>query len=151
GFDGYFKRVNPSWQRLLGYSEVELFARPYMDFIHPDDRASTGAAAARLTDGHELTYFENRYFHRDGTIRWLLWTSTPFPQQQIIYAAARDITERKAAEETLADYARDLEQSRQALEDQTARLAQLVKELELAKARAEEAAEAKSAFVANMS
>jgi len=151
GFDGYFKRVNPSWHRLLGYSEAELFARPYMDFIHPDDRAATGSAAARLTDGHEITYFENRYFHRDGTIRWLLWTSAPFPQQQIIYAAARDITERKAAEETLADYARDVEQSRQALEDQTARLAQLVKELELAKARAEEAAEAKSAFVANMS
>jgi two-component system, sensor histidine kinase and response regulator len=144
GFDGYFKRLNPSWQRLLGYTEAELFARPYMDFIHPDDRGATGAAAARLTDGHELTYFENRYFHKDGTIRWLLWTSTPFPQQQIIYAAARDITEHKAAEH-------DLEESRLALEEQTGRLAQLVKELELAKALAEDAAEAKSAFVANMS
>src|SRR5262245_15409472 len=144
GFDGYFKLINPSWQRLLGYTESELFARPYMDFIHPDDRASTVAAAARLTDGHELTYFENRYFHKDGTVRWLLWTSTPFPQQQIIYAAARDITEHKAAEH-------DLEESRLALEEQTGRLAQLVKELELAKVQAEEAAEAKSAFVANMS
>jgi len=151
GFDGYFKRINPAWQRVLGYSETELFTRPYIEFIHPDDRAATGAAAGRLTNGHEIAYFENRYFHKDGTIRWLLWTSTPFPQQQIIYAAARDITERKAAEQTLSDYARDLEQSRQALEEQTARLAQLVKELELAKARAEEAAEAKSAFVANMS
>ena len=122
-----------------------------MDFIHPDDRAATGVVAGRLTDGHELTYFENRYFHKDGTIRWLLWTSTPLPQQQIIYAAARDITEHKVAEETLASYARDLEQSRHALEEQTAQLAQLVKELELAKARAEEAAEAKSAFLANMS
>ncbi len=151
GFDGYFKRVNPSWQRVLGYSEAELFSRPYMDFIHPDDRPATGVVAGRLTDGHELTYFENRYFHKDGTIRWLLWTSTPLPQQQIIYAAARDITEHKVAEETLASYARDLEQSRHALEEQTAQLAQLVKELEIAKALAEEAAEAKSAFVANMS
>jgi two-component system, sensor histidine kinase and response regulator len=151
GFDGYFKRVNPSWQRVLGYSEAELFARPYMDLIHPDDRPATGVVFGRLTDGHELTYFENRYFHKDGTIRWLLWTSTPLPQQQIIYAAARDITEHKVAEETLASYARDLEQSRHALEEQTAQLAQLVKELELAKARAEEATEAKSAFVANMS
>ncbi len=151
GFDGYFKRINPAWQKVLGYSEAELFARPYIEFIHPDDRSATNVAAGRLTNGHEIAYFENRYFHKDGTIRWLLWTSTPFPQQQIIYAAARDITEQKAAHETLADYARDLEHSRQALEEQTARLAQLVKELELAKARAEEAAEAKSAFVANMS
>ena len=151
GFDGYFKRVNPAWQGTLGYSDAELFSRPYIDFIHPDDRAATGVAAGQLSDGHEIRYFENRYFHKDGTIRWLLWTSAPFPQQQIIYAAARDITERKAAEQTLSDYARDLEHSRQALEDQTSRLAQLVKELELAKVRAEEAAEAKSAFVANMS
>jgi len=151
GFDGFFKRVNPSWQKVLGYSEAELFAHPYIDFIHPDDRAATGVAAGRLSDGHEISYFENRYFHKDGTIRWLLWTSTPLPQQQIIYAAARDITEHKAVEETLATYARDLEQSRHALEEQTGRLAQLVKELELAKARAEEAADTKSAFLANMS
>jgi signal transduction histidine kinase/DNA-binding response OmpR family regulator len=96
-------------------------------------------------------YFENRYLHKDGTMRWLLWASTPLTQHQIIYASARDITERKAAEETMASYARELELSQRALEDQTARLAQLVKELELAKSKAEEAAETKSAFLANMS
>ena len=101
--------------------------------------------------GTELLYFENRYFHKDGTLRWLMWTSTPSPEHQVIYAAARDITERKAGEETLACYARDLEQSQRELEDQSTRQAQLVKELEIAKRRAEEAAEAKSAFLANMS
>jgi PAS domain S-box-containing protein len=151
GFDGYFKRVNPAWERVLGYTEAELLSRPYVDLIHPDDRAPTLAQAGKLTTGQEVVYFENRYLHKDGTIRWLLWTSTPFPQQQIVYAAARDITERKAAEETMASYARDLERSQLALEDQTTRLAQLVRELELAKARAEEAAETKSAFLANMS
>jgi PAS domain S-box-containing protein len=151
GFDGYFKRVNPAWQRVLGYTEAELLARPYVELIHPDDREATRAEAGKLSDGHEVIYFENRFFHKDGTIRWLLWTSTPFPQHQIVYAAARDITERKAAEETMASYARDLERSQRALEDQTMRLAQLVKELEVAKARAEEAAETKSAFLANMS
>jgi len=151
GFDGYFKRVNPAWQRVLGYSEAELLSRPYMDLVHPDDRAETREQAARLTNGHEIIYFENRYLHKDGTIRWLLWASTPFPQQQIVYGTAHDITERKAAEETLASYARELEGSQRALEEQTARLVQLVKELEVAKARAEDAAETKSAFLANMS
>ena len=81
-----------------------------------------------------------------------MWTSTPFPEQQVVYAAARDITERKAAEETMASYARELEASQRELEDQAARLAQLVKELEISQsASAEEATEAKSAFLANMS
>jgi PAS domain S-box-containing protein len=151
GFDGYFKRINPAWERVLGYTEAELLSRPYVELIHPDDRNATLAQAGKLSDGHEVAYFENRYLHKDGTVRWLLWTSTPFPQQQIMYAAARDITERKAAEETMASYARDLERSQSALEEQTNRLALLVKELELAKGRAEEAADTKSAFLANMS
>ena len=104
---------------------------------------------AASSEGEELIHFENRYFHKDGTIRWLLWTAAPFREQQVIYAAARDITERKEAQQTLEDYARDLEDAQ--LEDQAARLAQLVKELEISKRRAEEATETKSAFLANMS
>lgn len=130
GFDGYFKRVNPAWHRILGYTEEELLGRPYMDFVHPDDRNATGVQAKTLSDGREVIMFENRYRHKDGTIRWLLWTSAPLPDKQIIYGAARDITERKEAEETLAT---------------------LVRELELSKSRAEDATEAKSAFLANMS
>jgi PAS domain S-box-containing protein len=151
GYDGYFKRVNPAWQRVLGYSEEELLSRPYRDFVHPDDRDATDTASTKLAGGQTVVYFENRYLHKDGTVRWLLWTSTPYPAQQLVYAAARDITERKAAEETMAAYARDLEVTHRDLEDQAARLAQLVKELEVAKRRAEEATEAKSAFLANMS
>ncbi len=151
GFDGLFKRVNPAWRRTLGYTEAELVGHPFMDFVHPDDREATKRAAARLAEGKEIVYFENRYLHKDGTLRWMLWTSTPYLEQRVIYAAARDITERKAAEETLTSYARALETSQRDLEEQAGRLAQLVKELELSKHRAEEATDAKSAFLANMS
>jgi two-component system, sensor histidine kinase and response regulator len=152
GYDGYFKRVNPAWQRVLGYTEEELLSRPYMEFVHPDDRAATTVEARKLSEtGQELLYFENRYLHKDGTLRWLMWTSTPFPEQEVIYGAAHDITERKAAMETMESYARELETSQRELEDQTARQAQLVRELEIAKRRAEAATEAKSAFLANMS
>ncbi len=151
GFDGYFKRVNPAWKRILGYDEAELLSRPYIELIHPEDRAATVKEARKVNQGEELIYFENRYIHKDGTLRWLLWTASPFPERQIIYAAARDITERKEAEETLAHYARDLRLTHTELEDQAARLAQLVKELEGAKRKAEDATATKSAFLANMS
>ena len=143
-FDGYFTRVNPVWQRVLGWSEADLISRPYMDFIHPEDREAASAAEKRLREGQELISFENRYFHKDGTIRWLVWSVAPCPEQRVVYAAASDITERKAAEQTMSRYARDLEASH-------VELAQLVKELEVAKRKAEEAAETKSAFLANMS
>ena len=144
GFDGYFKRVNPAWHRVLGYREEELLSRPYLEFVHPDDVARTQAQAAKLNAGHEVVFFENRYRHRDGTHRWLLWTAAPFVQQQAIYAAARDITDRKAAEQTMTDYAHELETAQ-------GEMRQLVKELEIAKRLAEEASETRSAFLANMS
>ncbi len=151
GFDGSLKRVNPAWHRILGYDEADLLSRQYLDFIHPDDREATIAEAAKLTEGKDVLYFENRYWHKDGTLRWLLWAAAPIPEQQIAYAAGRDITEHKAAEETMARDARDLQATHRELEDQASRLAQLVRELEVAKRHAEEAAETKSAFLANMS
>jgi len=151
GFDGHFRRVNPAWKRGLGYTEADMVAKPFLDFVHPDDREPSIAEMKRLAAGQEVIYFENRYFHKDGTLRWLMWTATPYREQQVVYAAGRDITERKAAEHTLATYARELEVSQRELAEQAARLAQVIKELEIAKRRAEEATEAKSAFLANMS
>jgi PAS domain S-box-containing protein len=151
GFDGCFTRVNPAWQRVLGYTEADLLSKPYIDLVHPDDREATLAESARLAEGKEVVYFENRYWHKDGTLRWLLWSAAPYPAQQVIYAAARDVTERKAAEETMARDARDLQIAHRELETQASRLADLVRELEHSKRRAEEATEVKSAFLANMS
>ena len=141
GFDGYFKRVNPAWQRdsRLQRSGAAVAA---VHGLRPSRRSrghDCRSRRSRSSVARQVIYFENRYLHKDGTLRWLMWTSTPFREQQVIYAAARDITERKAAEETLASYARDLESSQRELEEQAARLAQLVKELEVAKRRAEEA------------
>ena len=102
GFDGYFKRLNPAWQRILGYPLEELMAHPFMHFVHPDDHEATRAVMAQLTAGGELVSFENRYRCHDGSYKWMLWKAAPFTEQRLIYATARDITERKTTEEALA-------------------------------------------------
>jgi len=101
GFDGYFKRLNPAWERTLGYSVNELLAEPYMHFLHPDDRDATSVEAQKNAAGGQTFAFENRYRCKDGSYRWLLWSAMPLREQQLIYATARDITERKRAEEEL--------------------------------------------------
>jgi PAS domain S-box-containing protein len=131
GFDGYFKRLNPAWERVLGYTIDELLARPYLDFVHPDDRKVTTTEATRLGGGASVLTFENRYIAKDGTYRWLQWNAAPLPSEQMIYAAARDITERKHAKETIARYSRDLKASREAEAANASRLAKLVSELEV--------------------
>ncbi len=102
GFDGYFKRLNPAFERILGYPLEELLARPFLDFVHPDDQEATRAETAKLRAGGDTICFENRYRCRDGSYRWMLWTAAPFVGQRLIYAAARDITERKTTEEALS-------------------------------------------------
>ncbi len=150
-FNGYFTRLNPAWEKTLGYSRRELMEKPYVEFVHPDDRQPTNTTAENLYGGTDLLSFENRYLAKDGTYKWLLWNATPVEEEGLIYAAARDITERKLAEEKLESYARDLESAKRAQEETTANLAQLVKELEKAKLQAEETTGAKSEFLANMS
>lgn len=131
GFDGYFKRLNPAWERVLGYTSDELLARPYLEFVHPDDRAQTMTEADKLSGGGQVLAFENRYRAKDGSYRWLEWAAVPYPSEQTIYAAARDITERKDAQATIARYSRDLVAARQAQAEDASRLARLVSELEV--------------------
>ncbi len=101
GFDGYFKRLNPTWTKVLGYELDELTARPYFDLVHPDDRASTVEEARNIDRGLDPVLFENRYRCKDGSYRWLQWASTSYPGEQVVYAVARDITDRKATEAQL--------------------------------------------------
>ncbi|UJV44381.1 histidine kinase [Streptomyces sp. AMCC400023] len=103
GVDGYFKRVNPAFERTLGYPVRTLTSRPFLDFVHEDDRESTRAAVALLASGAEVAEFENRYLRPDGTERWLQWSARSVHEEGLIYAAARDVTEsRRAALEQAA-------------------------------------------------
>ncbi len=102
-FDGYFTRVNPAWERTLGFSTAELMARPFVEFVHPDDRASTLAAAQEVITGGVLMSFENRYLCKDGSYRWLLWSAIPYPEQNVMYGIAHDITDRKQQEAALRE------------------------------------------------
>ena len=131
GFDSYFKRVNPAWQRVLGWSSDELLVRPYLDFIHPDDRTPTTTEAGKLEGGGQVIAFENRYQAKDGNYRWLEWAAVPYPDEQVIYAAARDITERKEAKETIARYSRDLKAAKAAQVEHESRFSRLVSKLEV--------------------
>jgi PAS domain S-box-containing protein len=102
GFDGYFKRINPAWEGTLGIPKEELLSRPYVDFVHPDDREATINEARKMDQGELTISFENRYLSADGTYRWLLWNATPNKSLRLIFAVARDITQRKQTERRLA-------------------------------------------------
>jgi PAS domain S-box-containing protein len=103
GFDGYFKSLNPSWEKALGFTTEELMSKPRFEFIHLDDRASTTSETARLQQGEITLAFENRYLCKDGSYKWFLWNAVSAPGQGVIYAVARDITGRKRAEARLSE------------------------------------------------
>lgn len=96
-FEGYLVRVNPAWQTILGFGAEELTARPYLDFVHPDDREATRAEARKVVAGKGAgtVFFENRYQCKDGSYRWLSWTAQPLKEQGRFYCTARDVTEQR--------------------------------------------------------
>jgi two-component system cell cycle sensor histidine kinase/response regulator CckA len=100
GFDGRFKRLNPAFERTLGYTLDELLADPLVELVHEDDREATVAELDRIAHGNEA-WFENRYRCKDGSYRWLQWKAAPALEEGLFYAAARDVTERKRAEQFL--------------------------------------------------
>ncbi len=99
GFDGRFKRVNPAMTKTLGYDEHELLSRPFLDFVHPDDREATVREMEALSEGKPTIHFENRYLCKDGSTRTLAWMAMPVTDEGVIYATARDMTTVREANE----------------------------------------------------
>jgi PAS domain S-box-containing protein len=131
GFDGYFKHLNPAWEATLGWTLEELVSQPFIEFVHPEDRERTEAEAEKLTRvGHQTLSFENRYRHKDGTYHTVLWSAASIPEEALIYAIAKDVSDRKRAEEELIDSERFAGEAR---------------------AQAEQANRAKSEFLSRMS
>ncbi|MDH5757938.1 MAG: ATP-binding protein [Gemmatimonadota bacterium] len=108
--DGFFTRVNPAFIRVLGHAEADLMARPFLDFVHPDDATATLQEVEKLAGGEPTISFSNRYRCADGAWKWLEWTAASTPEG-LIYAIARDETERRETEAVLANQARELRQA----------------------------------------
>ena len=99
GFDGYFKKINPSVSITLGYTNEELFASPINSFIHPDDHAITALKRMELYKGQPILNFENRYITKSGEIVLLSWTSMPIKRDELVFAIAKNVTFKKHLDE----------------------------------------------------
>lgn len=102
GFDGYFKIINPAFEKVLGYTETELLSKPFVEFIHPDDIQKTSDEVNLMSSkGTSTIQFENRYIRKDGQLIHLQWNSSLDTENETIFAIARDISEKKIFEEKL--------------------------------------------------
>ncbi|MBX3018166.1 MAG: PAS domain S-box protein [Bdellovibrionaceae bacterium] len=99
GLDGFFKKLNPAFSRTLGFSVDELRAKPILEFVHPDDRDKTIHEIKRQAQGQQVMSFENRFRCKDGSYRTLSWKSVPIGN--VMYAAARDVTDDRNREESV--------------------------------------------------
>ena len=146
GSDDYFVRLNPAFERVLGFTPAELMARPTLDFVHPEDREATIAQSIKVRGGECNLHFENRYLCRDGSYRWLAWTSIAF--QGLRYGAARDVTQLK---ETEAALRRSNEELEARVARRTAQIMETNAQLVQAMLEADTANIAKSEFLSRMS
>jgi PAS domain S-box-containing protein len=93
--DGDLQRVNPAFERTLGYDAAELVSRSLLELVHRDDRARTAEMIAGMPETRHVSDFENRCVRADGAVRWLQWNARAMPERGLMYAAARDVTENR--------------------------------------------------------
>jgi PAS domain S-box-containing protein len=124
GFDGSFKRVNPAYERTLGYPRGELLSRPFLETVHPEDVPSVRDVFAELVAGDrdDVIGFENRVICRDGSVRWLQWNTRTMRERGVIFGVGRDVTARRRADAELREAHRMVEASRDALAASRARI-----------------------------
>jgi PAS domain S-box-containing protein len=116
GFDGYFKELNPACMKTLGWSKEELRSKPYIEFVHPDDRELTVASESTLVNDKLVLTFMNRFRCKDGSYRWISWNSYPFPEEKLIFSAARDVTTEKKLEDFNKEINRKLQETNKELD-----------------------------------
>jgi len=115
GFDGYFKRLSQTWMNRFGWTSEELEAKPFLDFVHPDDREASRAEVDRLVKAGESVFFENRFCIQNGSYRWLRWNAWAEPENQRINAIVWDVTQQKRQEREILEIA-DREKERLGME-----------------------------------
>ncbi|MFS8119175.1 MAG: PAS domain-containing protein, partial [Microcoleus sp.] len=101
GFDGYFKRINPAAEKILGYSPAEMVGQLFIEFVHPDDREATIKQAESIATGNNAVGFENRWRCQNGSYKWIAWNASPFCEEELMYAIGRDVTDRQMVQESL--------------------------------------------------
>ncbi len=99
GIDGYFKRLNPAWEKQLGFTIAELQGKPFMELGHPEDVEASQVQLQRIAAGEKVQSVENRLLCKDGSYKWFIWSTVPFVEEGVFYASGRDITELKQAKE----------------------------------------------------
>jgi len=109
GADGIFRSVNPAWTDILGYAPAEVIGHSFLDFVLPEDADLTRGGLDTAVSDRDLTNFENRYRHKDGTLRWISWHTAM--EGELVYAYGRDVTATKAAQAELAQAQEALRQS----------------------------------------
>lgn len=103
GKDGFFRKINPAVTAKLGYTKEELFAKPISSFIYHEDKVLTEQERSNLLEGKALINFQNRYVTKQGAIIWLEWNSIYFPEKEVVFAIAKDVTERKLMEKEIEE------------------------------------------------
>lgn len=146
--DGTICRVNQAWEALLGARAEAMVGTCFIDLVHPDDVQATLTEIDKLRQGISTFYFENRLRTQNGAYRRLAWSLNCQAEEQLIYAVASDITERKAAEQEIRALNAELEQR---VHQRTAALESANQALIEAKEAAEVANRSKGTFLANMS
>jgi PAS domain S-box-containing protein len=104
GMDGYFRRVNANFSRVLGHPTAQLLTEPFLNFVHPDDRAATVDIMAGLNRGELCVRFRNRYRDVGGEYRWFEWQAKPLVGEGMIFAVARDVTDTMRLEGQLRSF-----------------------------------------------